>query len=425
MKSSKYNFYLKNNNNSYIYNSLSNSLIEVENDLSLAIKNNNINKLEKEELKLLQELLIVSDNADEENVLNSLRLKNLITRFDDNILNLTIAPTSSCNFDCTYCYEDDRPNVFMNKNTELKLIEFIEKHKNVKKIYITWFGGEPLLNFKFIKRFVNIINEKGYILTNSFITNGYLLNKKTLDWLAQNRISYLQITIDGFENTHNLRRPHINNKGSYKRIIDNLDNLFKSDVNYKVILRINIDSSNEQEYPDLANYLTERYKDKNLFLSPSFVASLDSNQCNNNCLFVREDKALFKLNNISSKGISLYPTLKSGDCIARQKNGYVIGVNGELYKCYEDIGKKEKEIGNIFEKEINEPLLTEYLIGADQLFDKECIDCKLLPICNGGCPYVRINNNKTGSSNNENCVIFKDFEKEFILAHIKTKKTDK
>lgn len=146
------------------------------------------------------------------------------------------------------------------------------------------------------------------------------------------------------------------------------------------------------------------------------------NQTQNNCMFDRNQKAQFKLKNITTKGIGFYPQLKTFDCIARQRNGFVIGANGELYKCFEDIGNKEREVGNINNKNsFNENLLTKYLIGADQMSDKECIDCKLLPICNGVCPYLRIKNMEMGMPNSDNCEILRNFVKEFLLSHLEQK----
>jgi len=38
------------------------------------------------------------------------------------------------------------------------------------------------------------------------ITNGYLLNEKNIDFIINNEIKFLQITIDGNEEIHNKRR---------------------------------------------------------------------------------------------------------------------------------------------------------------------------------------------------------------------------
>lgn len=39
----------------------------------------------------------------------------------------------------------------------------------------------------------------------------------------------------------------------------------------------------------------------------------------------------------------------SSTCTATSLYGYVIGPKGEIYKCWEDVGIKEKEIGSVLD----------------------------------------------------------------------------
>ena len=71
-----------------------------------------------------------------------------------------------------------------------------------KKIGITFYGGEPLMNMKTIKYAVRYINQfykenVYYMLT----TNGLLLNDANIKFLAENEIG-LAISIDGPQKEH-------------------------------------------------------------------------------------------------------------------------------------------------------------------------------------------------------------------------------
>ena len=79
-----------------------------------------------------------------------------------------------------------------------------------------------------------------------------------------------------------------------------------------------------------------------------------------------------------------------GECSARHITSFVIGPEGELYKCWNDIGIKEKTIGTVKEVSLSHELLLKYLLENDPLSDCNCENCSCFPICEGGCPYKRI-----------------------------------
>ena len=99
----------------------------------------------------------------------------------------------------------------------------------------------------------------------------------------------------------------------------------------------------------------------------------------------------------------------------------VIGPNGEIYKCWNDVGNEERIVGYLNGKITNEQLLIRYLNGADPFDDEECQKCILLPICGGGCPYIRLKR-EYEDVNIESCSLFKKNMKNFLLMHYNIKK---
>ena len=68
-----------------------------------------------------------------------------------------------------------------------------------------------------------------------------------------------------------------------------------------------------------------------------------------------------------------------------------------MYACWVEVGNKESEIGNIWDilnqKELVNMYRLNYFLWSP--FDyKECLECKFLPICMGGCPHCAKQNNK-------------------------------
>lgn len=82
-----------------------------------------------------------------------------------------------CNFNCRYCYWLKHENVEMSSETANKIISYIKS--NQKYDYITFFGGEPMLSYNIILKFIKEIgpNMKYIIMTNGTIHPKYILNQ--------------------------------------------------------------------------------------------------------------------------------------------------------------------------------------------------------------------------------------------------------
>lgn len=102
--------------------------------------------------------------------------------------------------------------------------------------------------------------------------------------------------------------------------------------------------------------------------------------------------------------------------MSQQLNSYVVGPQGELYKCWHDLGKKEQIVGNIFlDKEaVNPSLLADKMIRNDVLFDSECTSCALFPSCNGGCTDLK-------NLDREKCIMAKEHLDDFLDIHYSRK----
>ena len=61
----------------------------------------------------------------------------------------------------------------------------------------------------------------------------------------------------------------------------------------------------------------------------------------------------------------LYPDDVNMECMTRSPYSMLIGSQGEIYKCYEDLGNKELTVGNINDPEVwhNYELIAKYAVG--------------------------------------------------------------
>lgn len=167
-------------------------------------------------------------------------------RFNPDTLHLILLPAGeACNLDCIYCYENHDDKSVMTETHANTLLKFI-KNQGKKNLSIEYFGGEPLLNLKFIVSMANLLNKNNVLFKASITTNGTLLNKETLTKLYMSNVKSFQITLDGPKDIHNnLRRSKSKNLDSFESVIKALKLLANStfqDISIIVRLNVNHDS---------------------------------------------------------------------------------------------------------------------------------------------------------------------------------------
>lgn len=136
------------------------------------------------------------------------------------LLNLT----DQCNCRCKYCDFVQYKNSYMTKEVADKAIEFLKSKIGNKKINITFFGGEPLLNWEIITYLVNKYKDEFFW---SITTNGTLLTEEKLEFLKNNNISVL-LSIDGDKETQDYNRPLLSGESSFDKIEPFLTQMPKS-----------------------------------------------------------------------------------------------------------------------------------------------------------------------------------------------------
>ncbi|MDR0231904.1 MAG: radical SAM protein [Dysgonamonadaceae bacterium] len=420
MEWSKYNylFYSQKISSYILYSALSNMMIELDEEEYQEVNElrNFPQKidLKEENHKILYDgRFFVESNETEQ---NKIILSTLLKRFDNTRLNLTIAPTRSCNFDCVYCYEEDRQNITMNKKVQTGLIDFIKKQNNIKSIGVCWYGGEPTLAIPVIRNLTKQMTKLLPEYSAMMVTNGYCLDK-VVDELDELKIKNIQITLDGTRDTHNSRRMLKNGGDTFDKIFVNLQKLVLN-KNVKVAVRMNVDDSNAQEYVELLRYCQKELNSGNINLYPGFVHNASNNCKVESCYEDSVQKAAFIKKVFETDSIyigEIYPFRTDKACISNIQNGFLVGPKGELYKCWHHLGQKSKEIGTVFGNTIeNKNIFTDSMLKNDCLFNKKCTDCLLFPSCSCGCPDMR-------QQGINQCIPAKSMLEDFLEIHYAVK----
>lgn len=321
-------------------------------------------------------------------------IDDLVTAFRKNIeekeYSLTIMTTYACNFSCWYCVQNHKP-IYLKEDVEQKIINHIKlyvKEHDIKKLHISWFGGEPLLNFKSIRKISLLAKEycasTGVYFSCSITTNGSLLNKSMIQEMKSlNFISY-QITIDGSKENHNNTRFNNAINNSFDLLLNNIVNLVTIIPNALVTLRINYTRSNLSELlaKDI-NQILEPVKNKIYVLFRKVWQEPEDEQMSN---LVSKLTYLFqKLGYIVEHDYDNFDLLS---CYVEKRHYLSVYPDGTIDRCNnKDISKSRGYITDsgtvIWNESPRESLITAFSNNS------ECRECKYLPLCMGPCPLLR------------------------------------
>ncbi|MDR0680417.1 MAG: radical SAM protein [Dysgonamonadaceae bacterium] len=403
MNISKYNHVFKSNKYGYLlYIGETNSFAKIDENLYVKLKEieaspEKIEDLDTEIKQVLSKArYFVSDQGQ---ILYEKRFAYYQKAWDTTNLGLVIAPTRGCNFNCPYCYEENKPAIHMTRKVEEDIIKFIQKHQKVEILNVTWYGGEPLLKFDSIQRLLKDFKTQIHprIGIHSMTSNGYLLDEEKCKFFQEYPMTSIQITIDGNKEIHDKRRTLIPNIPTYDKIVENVDRFIFYNPTTFVNLRVNLDSSNIHIFPEVLKEFDNKWWNhgKKVIAYPAFVRDY-SESCTSNCLLVKriERMDLFEeLYRQYGYDVRFLPEFCVGGCGATVINYYIVGPEGELYKCWNDLGVKKQIVGYLNSDEIiNFELLARYMAGPTMMDSHECIECKLLPTCEGGCIWEKHKN---------------------------------
>lgn len=166
---------------------------------------------------------------------------------------LYLLVAGDCNLTCSYCYADGgsygRNNRSMTGETmQAALRKLLPRNGHV---VISFFGGEPMLNFDLIRETVAFGNELGKELNAELVyaltTNGTVLEPDQVEFMQQH-FSHITVSIDGGRASTNHSRKFRESDGDvYGRIIENLALLKEARIPYSLRGTVSEDHADELE----------------------------------------------------------------------------------------------------------------------------------------------------------------------------------
>ena len=141
----------------------------------------------------------------------------------------TLVVNHACNLRCYYCYTGEKFSRPMSLATAKKAVDMLCA-ATTGKGFLSFFGGEPLLEFELIKETVSYkrsLEEKfGKVLQPRVITNATLLTDERIDYLSENGF-HLGVSIDGVREAHEANRPYPSGRSSFDDVFTSLQKVVK------------------------------------------------------------------------------------------------------------------------------------------------------------------------------------------------------
>jgi uncharacterized protein len=398
-KPSQYNKFFFEKHLIFLFNSFTRACIEIN----------------QEELEKVKNILEISSSCDEEdfpyqevllengfiilkgiNEIEILEYNYNTNYFQTENINIVLVPTLTCNFRCPYCYEEGHKKENNTANNYFDTLkEFADKNfNNKKKVIVSLFGGEPLLKrdeiFSYLEYLMIQSKKYGYELITNIVTNGYLLDGKTISELLKFNCVSIQITLDGKKEVHDKLRTLHGDGETFDRIVDNLKMAiqYSSEItsNVNFVVRVNLLNQDIRDIESILKlFNTDERKKINMYFRPIYKTN-HYTEPNSNTIF--DLKKFYDVAKENGFGILKSPySLQYCESFGGS-NFFYITPDLKIWKCMNDMSTEKANIGNIDETgliQLNVENIAEWYQKSNPFKDEKCRDCYYLPLCFGGC----------------------------------------
>ena len=139
---SRYNFIENIKGKYYLYNSFSNCLLNLNDELYSLLRNINpgdyideslMSSFGENEINYFINNFVFSQNDDD--LVEILHNASLSRLYSQRTLVLTICPTLNCNFACTYCFEHNKHGGNMSDDVENAIVKFVKNRKKIMRVF--------------------------------------------------------------------------------------------------------------------------------------------------------------------------------------------------------------------------------------------------------------------------------------------------
>lgn len=294
---------------------------------------------------------------------------------------LILVPSEKCNLHCKYCYEEEKNPATMNLEiAKTNIKEAFNNLKDEMRLKIEFRGGEPFLEFDFIKDVCDWVIEN-YNGRNFFfyaVTNGTCFTAASKEWLKSHKDIFIApLSIDGNKKTQDSNRSKSFDLIDFDFILQN----WKNPYTYTTIIPENANDVfddllflMEKGFTIRANFeFAMLWSDEQLESLAEGVKRLADYTLKNNLqnrLNLFSKYAFFDYN-LKDDGIDKkhYITCNAG------KHRRIVAADGCVYPCHTLVPSCFNHYGEEYGEKLFEKLETE------EINPEECCNCRFFYLC--------------------------------------------
>jgi len=360
------------------------------NNLPNLIKNNNT------VTKWLMENDIITKIEENKNIksssVNSLPL----------ITDISLDIAGACNLSCVYCFEKDINSRLgpMSESTAFDSIDFFfKKSGNEKHVAVHFGSGEPLSNFKLLKKITvyaeKLAKDMDKTVAFHITTNGTLITKTVAEFLNEHNF-YVRMSIDSIY--HNQTRPTLLGNSTYESVEKGfllLRDLLGPRLTVNVVFCRGMRLKEIYEWAlklsikNLEVIKVGTFRDDNIDLNDEHLLNF------RNDLYYIINDLYYRANN-DENILHYHPITKtlrrlSVPAPAERFCGVAstyLGVSskGDVYPCFRHLGLDTYHLGNV-KNGVDDDKRKSYLSNEAQSVETRpiCSTCWARKLCGGGC----------------------------------------
>jgi len=147
---------------------------------------------------------------------------------------------------------------------------------------------------------------------------------------------------------------------------------------------VTVDKQNQDEVPVLMEYLKSIFPSNVLYYASRTRYEAPTSTFPREYYFTSKEFADFIVKHPSYMNLLFY----AYGCGASNPMSYVIGPGGELYRCWHEMGQKDKAVGNVVDGITNWDRYNRFMSYSAYMLSDKCKQCDVVALCfGGGCPY--------------------------------------
>jgi uncharacterized protein len=323
------------------------------------------------------------------------------------LASLSFILTYNCNLACTYCYQQSlaEKSGIPSMSGEFADRFFSDYFPQLfqgasKKLFITLFGGEPLLppNREAIERILAYARRRPSIRIHVSTNATTVSEMADLIGPGKGSIQTVQITLDGDRLLHDENRIPVSGKPTFDATIAAVRKLIE--LKAHVSLRVHIHQGKLEAARNLVDYLEKEkllgHPQVGVYFSPINTFVSEKNSPAEAEMFGRIFQEVASKTNRPPSNLDymnrfldmqtkkILPKVRF--CGAGSDNFYIVDPLGDIYGCYEEAGHRERRIGSLSDGKVRFRALKETYSRRHLLNLTECIRCSAALFCGGGCP---------------------------------------